>query len=119
MEIGGAVWIARGEQADLGVIPGGAQRREGDPDFADSPERAQSLGSLSGPLRGPPGMTRWDLSRPLLQGSAVEAQRSQLQEHRGYLDDAVHGNVDTLRERHDRLDFAGAQSPHYRGRDLF
>jgi hypothetical protein len=39
------------------VIPGGAQRREGDPDFAMVPKTIESLGSLPGPLRGPPGMT--------------------------------------------------------------
>ena len=40
-------------------IPGGAQRREGDPDFGASPAaRGESLGSLPGPLRGPPGTTR-------------------------------------------------------------
>jgi hypothetical protein len=40
-----------------GVIPGGAQRREGDPDFAVLTEKQRRLGSLPVPLRGPPGMT--------------------------------------------------------------
>jgi hypothetical protein len=39
------------------VIPGGAKRREGDPDFAVLQEKQGRLGSLPVPLRGPPGMT--------------------------------------------------------------
>jgi hypothetical protein len=41
IEVEAAFWIARGEHFDLRVIPGGAKRREGDPDFGVALRKAR------------------------------------------------------------------------------